>query len=154
MKKDPTVREVWASIPNELIEYVYLFIGEAVDPSPSTLRYGLCPVMPTWWSDLNEDQKKVISFIRRRAFSEYLKEKRPVYAYTINYKTGNITERYGCIYLYATTPCGGHKFQDYNSEKYLTNCSDVEGVVRGDTVWYKEPSMDKAEKAFLEKHKT
>lgn len=75
-----------------------------------------------------------------------------IYAYTLNYKTRKVTERVGRFRGWIMYSGKTWMFDEYDGDRktgrYLTSLSEYEGVVRGSTVWYFEPSMDKAIKAF------
>lgn len=72
------------------------------------------------------------------------------YAYTLNYKTGVVREYKGKLikqYQYKL------RFDEYGDDdertgKYLTGLSLSPETVRGQSIWFTEPNMDKAIEAF------
>ena len=76
-----------------------------------------------------------------------------VYMYTITYKTGKINEKYG-ILTDRIGCCGGRVWVDLNNKKYQTNCPWREGEVRGASIWFLEPNLEAAKKAFAERANT
>ena len=76
-----------------------------------------------------------------------------VYMYTITYKTGKINEKRGLL-TDRIGACGGRVWEDISSRKYQTNCPLVEGEVRGASIWFLEPNLEAAKKAFAERANT
>ena len=76
--------------------------------------------------------------------------KKPVWCYTLNYKTKEVKERIGkipFIYYYKAN------FKDDNDPRKwatwtLNSLSLEEGAVRGATVWYDHPNLEGAVEAF------
>ena len=78
-----------------------------------------------------------------------------LYAYTLNYKTGRITERTGEFERWILHSGKTWMFREVidgkPTRKYLTSLSRCEGTVRGSTIWFFEPNMEGALNAFKEK---
>ena len=73
-----------------------------------------------------------------------------VYVYTINYKTGKITERYGLLSNRVKWD-DAHQFFEKGTAHYLTNVSGKEGEPRGASIWFRKPNPEAAKKAFSDR---
>lgn len=77
--------------------------------------------------------------------------KKPVWCYTLNYKTGQVKERVGTLpYIYYD---GRVFFKDDNDKRKwrdwtLNSLSAHEATVRGATVWFDHPDYEGAIEAF------
>lgn len=82
---------------------------------------------------------------------QYIRNKTPIWCYTLNYKTKKVKERTGhLVCFYSPTRA---MFRDDNEPRSwaswtLNGLSSLEATVRGATIWYTEPSLDKAIDAF------
>ena len=73
-----------------------------------------------------------------------------VYAYTLNYNTGVVREYKGKLIQHYRCRLQLDEYDDNDERtgKYLTGLSLAPETVRGASIWFTEPNMDKAIEAF------
>ena len=74
-----------------------------------------------------------------------------VYMYTITYRTGKINEKYGLLTNRIGANGGRVWIDSKNKNKYQTDCPLVEGEIRVASIWFLEPNLEGAKRAFEEK---